>query len=98
VTLVPNLRNTTAMNLGLPSNMKDAICFSWLLMWGLDASQLESSPLRLNLDPHNVVVDQAAIINGVRLLEVVSNRTEDHVLDLGCRLPVKRRPTLDQSA
>ena len=43
--------------------------------------------LRLNLDQQNVVVYQAAIINGVRLLEVVSNRTEDHVLDLGCRRP-----------
>ena len=30
--VVPNLRNTTAMNLGLPSDMKDAICFIWLLM------------------------------------------------------------------
>ncbi len=52
-----------------------------LLRW----CKLDDQLLRLDLDARNVGVDEAPVVNRLRWLEMLPNRSCDQRLDLGCR-------------
>ena len=80
----------------MPGDLKDAVG-SGLLAIGCRfrfSGELDDQLLRLDLDARDMGVDEAAVVNRLGRLEVLSNRFDDQRLDLGCRDPADRSGAL----
>jgi hypothetical protein len=71
----------------LPWDTEGAVAVRSPSIWLLQDGKLYDQLLCLDFDPRDVGVDQAAVVNRRRWLEMLSNRLDDQCLDIGCRNP-----------